>query len=104
MSGAVPYKRTPVFDQDTLPAGLRRAHATKPGIWGVVRVIEGKLRLRFDADGSGDLLDADHPGLLPPERLHQVEPVGLMKMQVEFYQEQPALGSIYTPSSGMEAA
>ena len=27
------YKSTPVFDQDTVPAGLRRAHSTAAGVW-----------------------------------------------------------------------
>jgi Domain of unknown function (DUF1971) len=30
---AVPYKCTSVFDENTLPAGLRREHRTKPGVW-----------------------------------------------------------------------
>ena len=38
------YGCTPVFDENTLPAGLRRAHRTKPGVWGVIRVLEGRLR------------------------------------------------------------
>ena len=33
--GLTAYKRTPVFDQDSLPAGLRRSHRTKTGVWGV---------------------------------------------------------------------
>jgi tellurite resistance-related uncharacterized protein len=38
------YRCTPVFDENTLPAGLRRAHRTKPGVWGAIRVLEGRLR------------------------------------------------------------
>ena len=37
----VRYKRTAVFDENTLPAGLRREHRTKPGVWGVIRVLDG---------------------------------------------------------------
>ena len=27
-----------------LPAGLRREHRTEPGVWGTIRVLEGRLR------------------------------------------------------------
>ena len=43
-SAVLPYKRTSVFDEDTLPAGLRREHRTKPGVWGVIRVLDGRVR------------------------------------------------------------
>jgi hypothetical protein len=33
----VPFRRTAVFDENTLPAGLRSEHRTKPGVWGVIR-------------------------------------------------------------------
>ena len=39
------YRSTPIFDQDTIPAALQRRHDTKEGVWGVIRVLEGKLRL-----------------------------------------------------------
>lgn len=28
-----PYRSTPVFDEATLPAALRREHRTKLGVW-----------------------------------------------------------------------
>ena len=46
MSVPKPYKSTPVFDENTLPAGLRKEHRTKAGVWGVIRVLEGRLRYR----------------------------------------------------------
>ena len=39
--GIRPYRRTPVFDQDTMPAALRREHSTGVGEWGRIGVIEG---------------------------------------------------------------
>jgi tellurite resistance-related uncharacterized protein len=33
-----------VFDENTLPAGLRRKHCTKPGVRGVIQVLDGQLR------------------------------------------------------------
>ena len=43
-SSKAPYKCTPIFDETTLPAGLRREHRTKSGVWGVIRVLDGRLR------------------------------------------------------------
>lgn len=89
MAGAPePYRITPVFDEVTLPAALRRDHSTKAGVWGIIRVLEGQLRL---SDAAGSLiLTPDRPGLIHPERKHRVEPVGGMRMQVEFYDREPA--------------
>jgi tellurite resistance-related uncharacterized protein len=44
---SAPYRSTPVFDEHTLPDALRRRHNTKAGIWGVVRVLEGRLKLTW---------------------------------------------------------
>jgi tellurite resistance-related uncharacterized protein len=93
-----PYRVTPVFDQDSLPAALRRDHSTRAGVWGIVRVLEGRLRFT-DAAGALDLTP-DRPGLIHPERKHKVEPIGQMRMQVEFYDERPAPleSGAYAPS------
>ncbi len=41
-SWKVPYKCTPIFDETTLPPGLRRERRTKAGVWAVIRVLEGR--------------------------------------------------------------
>jgi tellurite methyltransferase len=38
-SGLEPYKRTPEFTSESLPAALREAHRTKPGVWGKIVVL-----------------------------------------------------------------
>lgn len=88
---SVPYKCTPVFDETTLPAGLRREHRTKAGVWAIIRVLEGRLRYHVLAPPSAVILDADHPGLILPDLPHSVEPLGPMRMRVEFYNQVPAL-------------
>ncbi len=88
MSGPAPYRTTPVFDETTLPAALRREHRTKPGVWGVIRLTKGRLRLCF-ADGTERVLTSSEPGLILPEQTHFVEPLGPMRMQVEFYDAPP---------------
>ena len=84
----VPYRVTPVFDEVTLPAALRREHRTKAGAWGVIRVLKGELRLSF-CDGSSSILAPGRPGVVRPEETHWVEPVGAMQMQVEFHAQEP---------------
>ena len=85
-----PYKSTPVFDEDSLPAGLRREHRTKEGVWGVIRVLKGELRYRVLEPVSETIIDPDHPGLVLPNQPHLVEPLGAMQMQVEFYDRDPS--------------
>jgi tellurite resistance-related uncharacterized protein len=86
-----PYKTTPVFDEETLPTGLRREHRTKAGVWGVIRIEEGRLRLSFTQSGEERILSPGAPGLVRPEEPHLVAPLGAMKMRVEFYEAEPAL-------------
>ena len=84
-----PYRSTPVFDEKTLPAALRTRHDTKAGVWGVIRVIEGRLRLTY-LDPPRDVeLDPRTPGLVLPQQPHFVEPLGPMKMRVDFYDHPP---------------
>ena len=87
-----PYRSTPVFDETTLPAALRSRHDTKAGVWGVIRVIEGRLRLRYLEPVSEVVLEPGSPGLVLPQQPHEVEPLGAMRMQVDFYHQPPSEG------------
>ena len=89
MSAPEPYKSTPVFDENTLPAGLRREHRTKAGVWGIIRVLEGRVRYRVLNPISEMILDLDHPAFVLPDQPHLVEPLGAMQMRVEFYDRNP---------------
>jgi hemoglobin len=86
-----PYRSTPVFDETTLPEGLKREHSTKAGVWGVIRVLEGRLKLLWLDTGEERVLAPSRPGLVAPEQPHRVEPVGPMKMRVDFYDREPAM-------------
>jgi hemoglobin len=88
---SVPYKSTPIFDEITLPEKLRNAHSVKAGVWGIIRVLEGQLRYVIEDTGVETIITPDHPGLVVPEQQHHVEPIGQMKMQVEFYDHQPEI-------------
>ena len=39
-----PYKRTPEFNETTVPSGLLKAHQTKEDVWGKIVILEGKLQ------------------------------------------------------------
>jgi len=86
---AAPYRTTPVFDETTLPAALRAEHRTKAGVWGVIRVLHGRLKLERLDDGSEAILTPDNPGLVLPEQPHRVTPLGAVRMRVEFYAAPP---------------
>lgn len=93
----MPYRSTPVFDEKTLPAALRGEHRTKAGVWGVIEVIEGQLKFIL-ADGTGEtILTPDQPGLVQPDQVHRVEPIGAMLMQIHFYDEPPEITAAAPP-------
>lgn len=84
-----PYKQTRVFTQDDMPQGLRKNHVTKPGVWALIHVIEGRL-LYHVTDPSVppmefDLTSDTLPGLILPDELHHVEPIGAVRFYVEFH-------------------
>jgi tellurite resistance-related uncharacterized protein len=83
--GLVAYRRTPLFDEKTIPAGLLREHRTRAGTWGVITVAEGCLRLRLLDPPSDMMLSPGNPGIVAPEQPHEVAPDGPVKFFVEFY-------------------
>ncbi len=86
---AMPYRSTPVFDEVTLPKALRKDHRTKPGTWGVIRVLDGSVKLTIVDPATEIIVTPDRPATILPEQTHFVEPIGPMKMQVDFYDEPP---------------
>lgn len=90
MTMATPYRSTPVFDEQTLPAALRREHRTKAGVWGVIRVLEGQLKLTYLEPSSELVVSAGASAAILPDQPHFVAPIGKMRMQVDFYDRDPA--------------
>ena len=43
----IPYGASPIFDEQSLPDALRNDHRTKAGTWGLLRVLDGEVRLIF---------------------------------------------------------
>ena len=90
--GLVAYRRTPIFDQDSLPAGLRGRHSTKEGTWGLIVVLEGRLLYRLLDPPLEQILDPQTSGVVRPTQPHEVEPLGPVRFFVEFYGA-PAAGN-----------
>ena len=83
--GLVEYRATPEFDEKTLPAGLRRDHATKQGVWGILEVLTGSLRYEISSPfGHQEQLDAPAQAVIVPETLHRVVPLGAVRLCVRF--------------------
>ena len=82
---AAVYRSTAVFDESSVPAGLLASHSTRAGVWGRIVIEQGRLLLRFlEPQIEEVLLDPEHPGIIPPEVHHQVEPLGPVRFRVEF--------------------
>lgn len=95
-AGLESYRSTETFSELSVPAGLLRAHSTKAGIWGLIRVTEGELIYRIEDEkriAAERRLHADSPpGVVEPTILHSVEPVGRVRFHVEFFRAASPLG------------
>ena len=83
------YKHTPTFTNETIPAGLRRAHQTKACTWGKIVILKGNLRYRILEPEPEELIltPAKH-GVVEPQVLHEVAPQeegDEVSFYVEFY-------------------
>lgn len=88
--GALPpdveaYRSTNVFSEETLPAGLRKNHSTKAGVWAVIHVEEGRLRYCVPAWNYDKILEAGQQDIVAPQVVHYVEPQGKVRMFVVFH-------------------
>lgn len=84
-SDAVAYKRTAEFTEETVPAGLRKSHTTKAGVWGRICVLSGRLRYRIlEPTIEEHELTPENEGVVEPEVPHEVEPIGEVLFFVEF--------------------
>ena len=87
-----PYRRTEVFTEATVPAGLLKAHTTKEGAWALIHVLEGQLAYRIKDPrrlASEVVLTPNTlPGVVEPTILHDVEPLGPVRFYVEFHRRE----------------
>jgi tellurite resistance-related uncharacterized protein len=80
------YKRTPEFTEESVPAGLLRAHQTKDSVWAKIVVLEGRLQYTInEPEQEVVILDESVYGVVEPTVLHEVKPLD----SVRFYRILP---------------
>lgn len=84
-AGVEPYKRTPEFTEESVPAALVRRHDTKAGVWGRIHVLEGRMIYRILEPATEEhVLEPGRNGIVEPQVDHQVEMIGPVRFFVEF--------------------
>lgn len=79
-------RTTPIWDQDTMPTGLRRAHRIAAGAWGRIVVGDGRLRLAALTTPAIEVeLRSGESQAIPPGVEHEVEPLGVVHFSIEFF-------------------
>ena len=82
---AVRYKSTPVFTELTVPKALLKKHSTKAGVWGRIRVLDGRLLYEIlEPKIQTFTLDKDSTAYIVPEVPHRVEKIRNVIFQVDF--------------------
>lgn len=79
------YRRTPVFSHESVPPGLLRDHTTKTGTWALIHVLNGRLRYQVPAWGTDVVLTPEQQGVVAPQVVHSVQPLGEVQFFVEFW-------------------
>lgn len=83
--GIAMYKRTPDFDQDSVPKGLLADHKTRKGVWARIIVEKGSLTYHVDDCDVHQPINPDVVGIIVPLLPHRVEVSGDVRFHVEFH-------------------
>jgi tellurite resistance-related uncharacterized protein len=70
--GLVSLRLLGPFDQDSLPAGLLRAHRVGSGTWGLLTVHKGEIALALPENTPETILSTGQVQAIPPEVPHRV--------------------------------
>jgi tellurite resistance-related uncharacterized protein len=93
-------RTTSVFDQDSVPAGLLRAHRVADGVWGRLVVHSGAVTFVFDDEPDRPItVGAGGAVVIPPARQHHVRLDGPATFAVEFHR----LPDTPAPPAGTES-
>lgn len=80
------YKKTPIFDETTVPSGLLKDHHTKASVWAKIVVLSGILEYRVEGPQPQVYVLTDtNPGVVEPMLVHSIKPKGETRFYVEFY-------------------
>ena len=84
--GLIPFHRTPLLKNDTIPPNLLSDHKTKAGVWGRIVVVSGTMRYIVEEPVSEAFeLTDEKPGIVAPEIPHRIEPIGETHFYVQLY-------------------
>jgi len=83
----VSYHRSDEFTQDEIPDNLRESHTLKPGVWAMIRVLDGELEYTDLEADEQSILDPKHPGFVEPQVAHRVAANGAVRFYVEFFRD-----------------
>ncbi|MEG9862650.1 MAG: DUF1971 domain-containing protein [Parvularculales bacterium] len=85
--GAELIRRTDEYRSETFPAGFRRDHLIKQGVWGVLRVEEGSMFYEDKEAGEKRIIEAGQYQVIKPETVHCASPLSdNTRCFVEFYE------------------
>ncbi len=93
---------TPTFDENTIPAGLLKAHQVAAGVWGRLVVHSGAVRFVFEDSAEPHELHAGSSIAIPPQRPHHLEVIGPVRLAVEFHR--PPDDSVDAPADRQHPA
>lgn len=79
------YKKTLIYNQDSIPPGLLNDHSTQANVWGKICVLNGELLYTITQTGEEYRLSMEQFGVVEPEIKHKVSPIGEVSFYVEFY-------------------
>jgi tellurite resistance-related uncharacterized protein len=90
--GLTHYKSSALFTSATMPSALSKSHATKLGVWGLLRVERGRLLYCLDVD-PGESLVVDQGGTVViesgvPHHVELLEPA--TAFLIEFHRAEGA--------------
>lgn len=88
-NGLSPYKKTPEFDQDTIPAGMTRDHKTATDTWACIVVTSGKLKYEITEIGHEAvfILEPETNGIIVAGQSHHVSAIADVSFYLEFYRK-----------------
>jgi len=87
--GFVPYKRTAVFTEESIPKGLLKDHTVKEDCYAKICIIEGELDYTItEPEISTYRLNKNLPGIIEPQIKHHIKAVNKVRFFVEFYRSE----------------
>jgi tellurite resistance-related uncharacterized protein len=93
-------RTTDTFDNDTVPAGLLRAHRVAEGVWGRLVVHSGTITFVFDDEPEHPITVSPGEAVaIPPARQHHLELHETATFAVEFHR----IPNMPTPEAGTES-